>query len=111
MSKSIVCRLCVQTAFQAKQFWGDDPKKLGAVYEEVVKLHTQYDEGLLEDPEITAFAEATPSGEAEFHISNPAAIGFLKPGLDYYVELKLVPRDKQNNIAAYDHYFPEGKTD
>ena len=111
MSKTIVSRLNVVSAFQSKQFWGDNPEEFGKVNEEVVKLHTQYDQGLIDDPEITAFHQATPCGNAEFHISNPDAMGFLKPGLDYYVELKLVPRDKQQNIAAYDHYFPEKSED
>lgn len=35
-----------------------------------------------------SFSMYTPSGAIEMHITNPDAIGFFKPGKEYYVEFK-----------------------
>lgn len=39
------------------------------------------------------FSKATPSGSLEITISNPAAIGFFKPGKDYYLDISEVPAE------------------
>lgn len=52
--------------------------------QDVVKLHTLYDEN---DPEDTRFSEATPWGSMEMGISNPNLLGHFKPGQVYYVDL------------------------
>lgn len=36
-------------------------------------------------PEDNSFSQATPSGSLELYISNPAALGFFKPGKKYHV--------------------------
>lgn len=37
-------------------------------------------------PENNQFAQATPSGILEMYISNPAALDFLEPNKDYYLD-------------------------
>jgi len=37
-------------------------------------------------PENNQFAQATPSGSLEMYISNPAALDFLEPNKDYYLD-------------------------
>lgn len=37
------------------------------------------------------FAAATPNGKLEMTITNPAAIGFLKPGKKYYLDFTEAP--------------------
>ena len=51
---------------------------------EMITLHTQYDP---EDPEDTKFSAATPSGNMEFHLSNPNLVGTFQVGQVYYVDL------------------------
>jgi hypothetical protein len=49
---------------------------------ELVKLAASYDQTLDED---RRFAAATPSGNAEFYISNPNLRGWYEPGKAYYL--------------------------
>jgi len=35
-----------------------------------------------------SFAQATPSGKLEMTIDNPAAWGYLEPGIEYFVEIR-----------------------
>lgn len=37
-------------------------------------------------PENNQFAQATPSGILEMYISNPAALDFLEPNKNYYLD-------------------------
>ncbi len=48
----------------------------------MVKMSARYSDSK-EDNE---FAEATPSGSLEMHISNPGAMNFLEPGKAYYLD-------------------------
>lgn len=50
----------------------------------VVKLAPQYDMSI---PEDRRFQKATPWGEINLHIDNPAAVAQLKIGQGYYVDL------------------------
>lgn len=56
----------------------------GVLYQQVIKLHTLYDEN---DPEDTRFSEATPWGSMEFGLSNPRLLGQFKAGDVFYVDL------------------------
>jgi hypothetical protein len=42
-------------------------------------------------PENNEFALASPSGSLEMHINNPAAVDFLQPGSNYYLDFTLAP--------------------
>lgn len=47
-------------------------------------FHCQYDASREDDK---AFQKATPSGQAEFQIDNPAVMGQLVIGRDYYFDI------------------------
>ena len=51
-------------------------------YGRSVKMQAVYDGS----PENNQFAQATPSGSLEMYISNPAALDFLEPNKDYYLD-------------------------
>jgi len=51
-------------------------------YGRFVKMQAVYDGS----PENNQFAQATPSGSLEMYISNPAALDFLEPNKDYYLD-------------------------
>ena len=59
-------------------------KQTGPVREEIIEMHTQYDEN---DPEDTKFSSATPWGHIKFGLSNPALLGKFKQGKTYYLDL------------------------
>lgn len=63
----------------------DQPQgvRLGAVYEP--------DEGKRQLPENAVFGKATPWGEIQMGIANPAAKEFFKPGKKYYVTFTEAP--------------------
>lgn len=50
----------------------------------VVKLTAQYDMSI---PEDLRFQKATPWGEINLHIDNPAAVEQLKIGKGYYIDM------------------------
>ena len=50
-----------------------------------VEMSAEYDEPL--SKEDRAFSDATPSGQMEFTISNPAVMDFFKPGTRYYLDV------------------------
>ena len=50
----------------------------------IVTLSAQYDMSI---PEDRRFQKATPWGEIQLHIDNPAAVDQLKIGKGYYVDL------------------------
>jgi len=56
-------------------------------YAQVV-LEPRYDSSL---PEDQRFAEATPSGKLELHVTVPAVIEALQPGKVFYVDLHEAP--------------------
>ena len=43
------------------------------------------------------FWKYTPSGTFDVEITNPNVFGMFKPGLDYYMEISLVPKELQTN--------------
>ena len=49
-----------------------------------VEMSCAYDP---ENPEDKAFSEATPSGNMNVRITNPALVGTFEPGEFYYIEL------------------------
>ena len=53
---------------------------------EVVKLLAVYGNSDKDNEENNQFAEATPSGNLEMHISNTSAKGFFKQGEEYYLD-------------------------
>ncbi len=57
---------------------------------ERIKLSAEYDPN---DPDDTKFAEATPQGTLDFHLSNPALVGTFNPGEVYYLDL--IPVDAE----------------
>ena len=59
---------------------------------EIVKLSASYDTSL---PEDRRFAAATPSGNAEFYISNPNLRGWYEPGKAYYLTATPVTEAKK----------------
>jgi len=54
-----------------------------------VRLTAVYVGENLEDNE---FNQATPSGDLRMLIDNPAAFDFIKPGLDYYLDITEAPK-------------------
>lgn len=54
--------------------WGDQV---------LIKLQPRYDESI---PEDRRFEEATPSGNLDMHVSNPAAIEVFKLGKTFYLD-------------------------
>ena len=53
-------------------------------YQQNIRLAAQYDPTI---PEDKRFMEATPTGELKIFLNNPAVIGNIKLGEDYYVDL------------------------
>lgn len=54
---------------------------------ETTKLYCKYSD----TPEDNSFAKATPSGNMELVIDNPAAQGFLKPMKTYFITITEAP--------------------
>ena len=55
-------------------------------YGRLVKMQAVHDSS----PENNQFAQATPSGTLELYITNPAAMDFLEPNKDYYLDFTAV---------------------
>jgi len=53
------------------------------------------------------FSEASPNGKMEMTISNPAAMGFFKPGLEYYLDIETCPRERQSAPERFDKAMAE----
>lgn len=49
----------------------------------LIKMQPRYDEAI---PENRRFEEATPSGNLDMHVSNPAAIEVFKLGKTFYLD-------------------------
>jgi len=62
------------TTIQSKD-WGEE-----------VRLYAVHGNDDKDNEENNQFSEATPSGNLEMTISNPAAKGFFKEGKDYYLD-------------------------
>lgn len=58
-----------------QQYWNENARKVKAI----PVYSTQ------EGTENRSFSEATPSGELEILVTNPAAAGFFELGAEYYV--------------------------
>lgn len=77
MSKQLKCKF---SANSVTNFGGGSQEvKLAAVYDS------------LNNEENNQFSQATPSGSLEMYIDNPSAIGFIKPGRDYFLYIEEAP--------------------
>lgn len=61
----------------------EDAEGSAAAGSKKVRLHTLYDESI---PEDQRFSRATPWGQIEMQIDNPAALEQLEVGKAYYVD-------------------------
>lgn len=51
---------------------------------QTVTMRAEYDEN---DPEDTRFSKATPWGNIEFDLSNPAVLGMFEEGKSYFIDI------------------------
>lgn len=65
-------------------------------------FNCEYDKRLCEEDR--SFSKSTPSGQAEFHIDNPAATEQLVIGQSYYVDFTPVPPPV---VAPYPDTIPD----
>jgi len=63
--------------------------KVGSVTDHGNNNHNVSMSAVVSDsPENKTFSLYTPNAKVEMHITNPDAIGFFKPGKEYYAEFK-----------------------
>lgn len=60
-------------------------------YQETVKLSAVYGSDEKDNEENNQFSEATPWGDLQMGISNPAAKGFFEEGKNYYMDFTQAP--------------------
>lgn len=76
------CKFVVQEV--ARQNWNAASPGEPARYAEKIRLTAICS---ADDPESVSFSKATPQGEMNFTVSNPAVIGQFNPGDEVYLDL------------------------
>jgi hypothetical protein len=107
-TKALICRFQAEKVVQHLDFQKKGVRQEDIHLRAVAAGDIPYGSDEAAAAEVRSFHEATPWGEFPMTISNPNAIGFVLEGLDYYVEIRQVPIDKQMNQHAVEYWKEKG---